>query len=132
MSLHPPWVWTGGGSVPIGFSLSTSLWAWIAAPQHVTPRGRKIRESTGIRPHIHGMLRELVGGASKLEMKGEKNLLSKVRAMGNFSPCCDRITDPSNIREEGFNLVHGSKALSTVLVSHGDRSRGQLVISQPQ
>lgn len=44
--------------------------------------------------------------------------------MGNFSPCCDRITDRSNVREEGFNLVHGSRAQSTMLGSRGDRSSG--------
>lgn len=31
--------------------------------------------------------------------------------MGNVSSCCDRITDQSNVREEGFNLVPGSKAI---------------------
>lgn len=35
--------------------------------------------------------------------------------MGNFSPCYGRITDQCNVREEGFILVHASKAQSTMV-----------------
>jgi hypothetical protein len=53
--------------------------------------------------------------------------------MSNFSPCCDSITDQRNLRGEGFNLVHGSKAPSTVLGSHGDSSTMlHLATSHPQ
>ena len=53
--------------------------------------------------------------------------------MSNFSPCCDSITDQRNLRGEGFNLVHGSKAPSTELGSHGDSSTMlHLATSHPQ